>query len=144
MKCSHWLVAVTLVWTASGCSAEEGGYVTIRVLLDDRPLEDAQVQLSPKTDLDLGSYSGITGPDGVAEIQPDPRFGKTIQTGAYMVLISKYGPVTDRSGAAPLRERFQNVVPPEYFDPTRTPFRIEVKKGDNRPPPFQLKSSSKP
>jgi hypothetical protein len=131
--CLALFLSVALV----GCSREPPGSLVVSVTLDGQPVAGARVELHPLTDLDLGSCFGTTGDDGTAAIQPDTRL-TSVRPGEYVVIITRVVPSTE--GAESGRPHVHNELPAIYADRTRTPLRVTIEPGHNRPPPFALSS----
>ena len=139
------LLALALALALSGCSGPDGGKVTGTVRLDGKPLADASVHLWPKDDLEAGVYWGKTNQDGRFELTG--RNSILLKPGSYIVLIARD---VKKDGTPPRADddwqklavpgALRNTLPPRYSDKSRPVFTVEVKKGDNELPPFELTS----
>jgi hypothetical protein len=126
----------------NGCSG--GGsdpMIKGQVNFDGQPLTQARVTFEGDKSLanamtdDAGKFEiAITGP-------------YALQPGSYLVTVSKF---TDKKGNVPAPEEVEqliaagqakNLVPFKYGNRANTPFTgVEIKKGLNELPPFELKS----
>jgi hypothetical protein len=118
--------------------------VTGTVTLDNKPLAGAEVLFWPDNNqLDLGSCQAVTGPDGKFVAFPDPRFGITAKPGRYVALVVKYSHAANTPLAKGGEDiprpagddvdafKGRNVLPDVYNDKKRSPFKVEIKAGDN-------------
>ena len=140
-----WML-VLLAVTASGCSEAGAAKVSGRVKLDGKALADAEVRFCPKDDPNQIGNSARTRADGTFELEPDPRTGRILPVGTYVILISK---VVEKHGALPPAEdatmllaagALHNSLPHKYDDFEKSPFKVEIQKGENVLAPFELKS----
>ncbi|HLJ96841.1 MAG TPA: hypothetical protein VKU02_26945 [Gemmataceae bacterium] len=140
------IVLIAGVGAASGCSTAGTGKVTGSVKLDGKPLADAEVRFCPTDDRDRIGNSTRTHSDGSFELELHPQFGKTLLPGHYVALVSK---LVQKNGAVPPAEdagmllaagSLHNSLPPMYDEFDKSPFKVEIGKGDNALAPFELKS----
>ncbi len=154
MRCTFRLLILAILLSAalaSGCSSGKGGKVKGRVLLDGKPLADAQVVFHLK-DAAAAANQAITDAEGNFLVQPDAA-GRTLSPGSYVVYITKY---VQKDGTVPSAEdldmqiasgTLRNVVPSRYGPPSTeadttatSPLTADIHNGDNDLPPFELKS----
>lgn len=137
------LAVVASTVLTSACSSRKGGKVAGCVLLDGRPLADAQVSFQPES-ATVAVNQARTDAEGRFVVQPD-KVGRTLPPGAYRVHIHKY---VQKDGQPPPAEdldmliasgTLRNVVPERYSSNEQSP-KVEIKNGDNDLPPFELKS----
>jgi hypothetical protein len=140
------VLAAVVALVICGCSGNGVGKVTGSVTLDGKPVADAEVAFSPKDDPKLAGSSAKTRADGSFELPPDPRSGRMLEAGNYLVLITKF---VQKNGSVPSAEdagmllaagALKNSLPAEYGEAQKSPFKIEIKRGANALPPFELKS----
>lgn len=143
---SSWLLGTLLaLLTISGC-AERGGTVKGRVTLEGSPVADADVIFAPKEGQRLRSNQARTDANGNFAVQPDPQTRQTLLPGKYEVLISKY---VKKDGSLPKEEEdpenlraageLLNAVPDKYSQPGQSGFVVDIQKGENNLPAFDLK-----
>jgi hypothetical protein len=131
---------------AAGCGDPNRATVGGTVLLDGKPLPQASVQFWPKSDMNLGVYSGQTGPEGKFELTA--RLEKYVKPGVYIALVAQ--DVKTKDGKLPTKDddmmllakpgAMKNVLPKKYFDRANPVFIVEVKPGANELAPFELAS----
>jgi hypothetical protein len=131
---------------ACGCSDSAAGRVAGSVKLDGKPVADAEVRFCPAENPNLAGNSARTGSDGTFELERHANTGKTLAAGHYVVLVSK---MVQKGGAAPPAEdagmllasgAVHNGLPAMYDEFDKSPFKVEISKGDNILRPFELRS----
>jgi hypothetical protein len=131
-------LAITII----GCGGSSGDPVVKgSVNFDGKPLPQARVNFEG----DKSGANTMTDDQGKFEIAITGPYA--LQPGSYLVTISKF---TDKKGVVPPPEEVEqlvaagmvkNNVPAKYGDRANTPFTgVEIKKGVNELPPFELKS----
>jgi hypothetical protein len=135
-----------LAVVAAGCSGSGVGKVTGNVMLDGQPLADAEVAFCPKDNAKLPGSAARTATDGSFQLVADPISGRMLEPGNYVVLITK---LVQKNGSVPTAEEtgmlqaagaLRNSLPAEYGQAPKSPFSVEIKRGANALPPFELKS----
>jgi hypothetical protein len=130
---------------AGGCSRVGGGKVTGSVLLDGKPLPDAQLGFFHK---DKGAVlnGAMTDAEGNFQVRPD-KVKHTLQPGTYIVLVQKYmqkdgkAPPPEQRGMLYFSGALRNTLPDRYSSVKASPLIVEIKPGDNALPPLELKSN---
>ncbi len=151
-------LSVLLVFAAPGCTSYTGvTKVTGTVTMDDAPLSGAHVQFMPghRDDMHLGEFGGVSGSDGKFEILLGPNKGKFAQPGRFIVVVTKGAgigapPATDLKDEDRTKELMKmgpgtggGILPAIYGDRTKSPFKADLKEGENEVGPFHLKSKPK-
>src|SRR5262249_5629365 len=146
--CCRLALSVILIVFGGGCSNAAVGKITGRVTLDGQPLADAEVVFCPTDNPKSGGNSARTRSDGSFEAYAQPRSGRPMHPGNYLVLVTK---LVQKNGAVPSAEdtsmllasgSLHNSLPTKYGEADQSPFKIELKQGENVLSPFEL--SSKP
>ena len=123
-----------LVLACAGCGGGGGGggsEATGSVLLDGKPLANAQVQFIAKE----GSAIHTATTDAAGKFTLKESAGNNpLQPGAYVVTVSKATVPSGGMGAT------VNEVPPVYQNQGRTPLHADLQAGKNDLPPFELRS----
>jgi hypothetical protein len=151
-------LSVLLACVPLGCNGYSGvTKVTGTVTIDDAPLSGAHVQFMPKNrdDTHLGEFGGTSGGDGKFEVLLGPNMGKFAQPGKFVVVVTKGAGI----GAPPpsdLKDEERTkalmkmgpgtgggTLPAIYGDRNKSPFKVELKEGENEVGPFHLKSKPK-
>jgi hypothetical protein len=140
----------TLRWAALlpavcclGCSGSSGlNPVKGSVLHNGQPLAGALVTFHPKGATDIATLRpvGLTGEDGTFTLTTGPDPGAP--AGEYIVTFLCSEEIVPKGG-----KKLMSMAPPEtrdrlggaYVSPEASRFNVEIKKGDNQLPPFQLK-----
>src|SRR5262245_19412200 len=142
--------AALLALNLAGCSGASGPKVSGTVYLDDKPLADARVLFEGRPDVKAGAtattggYGTKTDANGNFVLGPDPRTGKPIPPGNYVVLISKVvdkkGKVVDPEELPQLEAAGQvtHLVPARYRDEQDPVLTAIIKESDTALPPFKL------
>jgi len=150
MSRSSWFMALAVgaaAVLACGCADFGAGKVTGSVKLNGRPRGDAEVRFCPKDDSSLPGNSAKTDADGSFQLGSHPSTGKTLGVGHYVVLVSK---MVQKNGTVPPAEdagmlvasgAVHNSLPHIYDEFEKSPFKVEITKGDNTLAPFELKSN---
>jgi hypothetical protein len=112
------------------------------VTLNGEPLADAQVQLIPKTDSDLGVHVGTTDAAGKFTIT-QAAANTPVKAGEYVVLVSKVTGGNDPSLPGGGMEAQKNLVPEIYQDRSKSPLAANIHDGVNTLEPFQIVTPKK-
>lgn len=144
------LFLVALLAGLCGCdSGAEVKRVTGTVLLNGKPLAGARVTFWPKEKLRLGSFEGVTDEEGRYDIKPNPERGEG-HAGEYRALIAQYvkpsqAPTEGLPGVNMEAEVYGiNILPRIYRDEKKSPLVVDVYKGVNELPPFNLEMKQLP
>jgi hypothetical protein len=119
----------------AGCGGAPTTRVTGHITLDGKPLDGAQVQFVPKSDLGLGYASATTDAGGAFKIEPDARSNNLLRPGTFVVLVTKEVP---QNASGEMGTPMVNLVPKIYSSQAHTPLSIEIKEGENSLPPMEL------
>ena len=115
--------------------------VSLTFIQEGEPVADAAVILLPQDD-NRWSSGGATDANGVAVLRTHGRF-LGVPVGKYKVMVTKQeivpiGATTpDPLGAYGLTNSY-DLINPDFFNPNRTPFEIEVVSGRNQFEPIEL------
>jgi len=139
------LYVLGLCLAVTACGPTPGPKVTGSVNLDGKPLTQARVVFIAKEKGVGTTGQAVTDANGNFEVLPDPRDGRTLTPGNYAVLITK---MVDKKGNMPSEEDagqlqaaglLRNAVPNRYGSEEETQLKAEIKSGENKLPPFELK-----
>jgi hypothetical protein len=130
------VLGATLLFPACAPSGRKPVYpVHGQVLLEGKPVPGAQVILHPLQDDDRDHPVrplGQVGADGSFQLTTyDATDGAP--EGTYAATVSLLQKPRGAEG-----DVSQNLLPPRYANPQTSPLRVEIGKGQNELPPFQL------
>jgi hypothetical protein len=119
-----------------GCGGESLVPVEGLVTLDDKPLPNGTVILSPMRGTDPGPFTGKTGADGRFALGPAGNEGGGAVAGEYTVMIATVlsSPTADEMTPAPTQ---QEIVPPMWRNGSQ---RFTVPDGGTNEANFNMKS----
>jgi hypothetical protein len=145
---------LVLAAAMSGCSKSSSGPPLVpaegAVLLDDKPLGNANVMLVPKGETRGGSASyGMTDAAGKFAVGPPDGKRKGTAVGSYQVVISKYVKpdgsdfIPDPNVGPDETGGYRELLPATYSDAAQSTLTAEVPAGGAKGLEFKLKSKRK-
>lgn len=151
------LVPAAIVLVVVGCSESGVTMVKGRVLYNDEPLSDGELEFRPEKDLTLGSFGGATDSEGRFEIKIGKGTGMNARPGRFVVLITKGKGIGISPPDASMSEeervkalmqmgpgvpgaggKSTGILPERYSKAATTPFKVEIAEGVNDLNPFRM------
>lgn len=133
------VVSLSLPCTLAGCShyvePPKGAPVSGSVLIGGKPAAGVRVVFHPQFDMGKKwGVAGMTGPDGTFKAGTGFAGTMEVPLGDYVVTFEKPRTDSDKRNMEIEVDDFQG----KYSDPSASPWKVTVKKGENRLEPFQV------
>lgn len=143
MKLTH-LLGLMVLLTICGCSEPKPDGmpplygVTLQFHQEGAPLDEASVRLIPQSD-NPWIVGGSTNAKGEVRLKTHGKYDG-VPAGKYKISVNKFvseGELPKVGEYTPPMKHF-NLVETQYTSPIETPLEIEIVKGKNKFPPFDL------